>query len=603
MTDTEKTHPTSFWKTLFMVMQEFHHIRAAWKMLLFFGMLYVLGMSIEPVFSKFIIDTLESWLTTEINISQIALLLFGWLVISILVMLSRYWYGIFLLDRAQTDWGQAGISRVRAMMGLPIPYHIRVQNGEKVKLLDRAIESVWETADIFFLEIFPYGAFLIILTIFGTIISPILTLVALIFLPFVLFLTQYFGSVAHSHQKNANIYWDKFFGRISDIFTNIHIIKVSAREDHEVTYANSLFQIAQEKQYSIRRYWLRFNSFWRFIKIIPRIFVFAVSIYLYARGEITIGTIFFFFSFTETIYTPIFSILQNYQQLMQSFAKYEQLQETLAMPREIDTGTQELTEIRHSITFENVSFRYPDTERMVLQDIDFEIEKWQRIALVGHTGSGKSTITQLLLRFYEPTEGKIRIDDTDIYDFTLHSYRQKFAAVFQDTTLFNETIRHNLEYVRDGITEWEIERACRQANIYDFIQSLPDAFETEVGERGLRLSGWEKQRLAIARAILADPEILILDEATSALDTKTEQLVQEAFDRLMQGRTSVVIAHRLSTIQNADRIYLLENGKIIAWGNHAELMKSSDTYREMVLLQHDGFLPDDDEEETPENRE
>ena len=168
------------------------------------------------------------------------------------------------------------------------------------------------------------------------------------------------------------------------------------------------------------------------------------------------------------------------------------------------------------------------------------------------------------MRFYEPSNGRILIDGIDIYDFTLESYRQRFAAVFQDTTLFNETIRHNLEYVRDGITEEALKKACTEANILEFIESLPEKWETEVGERGLKLSGGEKQRIAIARAILADPEILILDEATSALDTKTERLVQEAFDHLMRRRTSIIIAHRLSTIQSADVIYMLDHGRIIA---------------------------------------
>lgn len=197
------------------------------------------------------------------------------------------------------------------------------------------------------------------------------------------------------------------------------------------------------------------------------------------------------------------------------------------------------------------------------------------------------------MRFYEPTQGQILIDGTDIYDFTLESYRSRFAAVFQDTTLFNETIRHNLEYVRDGITDKMLEKAAREANILEFIESLPDKWETQVGERGLKLSGGEKQRIAIARAILADPEILILDEATSALDTKTERLVQEAFDHLMEGRTSIIIAHRLSTIRSADTIYLMAQGRIIAKGSHAELYKNAREYREMVDLQHDGFVGDE----------
>jgi ABC-type multidrug transport system fused ATPase/permease subunit len=162
------------------------------------------------------------------------------------------------------------------------------------------------------------------------------------------------------------------------------------------------------------------------------------------------------------------------------------------------------------------------------------------------------------MRFYDYTGGSIEIDGKNIDEFTLESYRQKFAAVFQDTTLFNESIRHNLEYVRDCVTEKDLRKACMEANILSFIESLPEKWETEVGERGLKLSGGEKQRIAIARAILADPEILILDEATSALDTETERLIQDSLEKLMEGRTSIIIAHRLSTIQHVDRIYMLD---------------------------------------------
>lgn len=306
--------------------------------------------------------------------------------------------------------------------------------------------------------------------------------------------------------------------------------------------------------------------------------------------QISLWTIFFFFSYTDTLYSPIYNIVEKYQQIMQSFAKYEQLQIVTAQPKEIDAGKKVLKGITESIRFENVSFKYPATTREVLEKINFEIKKWQKIALVGQTGSGKSTIIQLLMRFYQPSKWSIKIDEKDIYDFTLQSYRSHFWAVFQDTTLFNESIEHNLKYVRDKITLEKIEDACRKANIWEFIERLPDWLKTEVGERGLKLSGWEKQRIAIARAILADPEILILDEATSALDTKTERLVQKAFDNLMKWRTSIVIAHRLSTIQHADCIYLLDKGKIIAQWKHSDLYAISPVYKEMVDLQKDGYI-------------
>lgn len=289
-------------------------------------------------------------------------------------------------------------------------------------------------------------------------------------------------------------------------------------------------------------------------------------------------------------------IFQVIQWSMRDIAYYEKAKELFAMESEIDEWKKNLTKIKNSITFQNLSFSYPSSDREVLSNIDFEIKKWERIALIGHTGSGKSTIIQLLMRFYTPSSGKILIDGTDIYDFSLESYRNKFAAVFQDTTLFNETIRHNLEYVRDGITDKDLKKSCKEANILEFIESLPEKWETQVGERGLKLSWGEKQRIAIARAILANPEILILDEATSALDTKTEKLVQWAFDHLMQWRTSIIIAHRLSTIMSADTIYLMEKWQIIAKWSHTELYKISPEYKEMVDLQHDGIVGEDEEE-------
>jgi len=353
---------------------------------------------------------------------------------------------------------------------------------------------------------------------------------------------------------------------------------------------------AQEAQYSVRRNWAEYNAFGRFLTTFWLIITLSGGIILLKYNLTTIPTLFFFIAFTQRLYGPIMEIFSTFQNMLERLVYYEKAQAIFALNSEKDTGQKILRKVNSSITFQNLSFSYPSNDREVLSDIDFQIEKWQRIALVGQTGSGKSTIIQLLMRFYEPSEGKILIDGTDIYDFTLESYRQKFAAVFQDTTLFNETIRHNLEYVRDSITEKELEKAARQANILEFIESLPEKWETQVGERGLKLSGGEKQRIAIARAILANPEILILDEATSALDTKTEKLVQWAFDNLMEGRTSIIIAHRLSTIMNADIIYLMEKGRILAKWTHTELYRISPEYREMVDLQHDGIVGECDEE-------
>jgi ATP-binding cassette, subfamily B, putative efflux pump len=505
-------------------------------------------------------------------------------------MATRALYGTALLNRNSDDWANSMIHDIVEMIKLPLQYHLSEQNGEKIKLIDRGSEAVWETGDIFLLEFIPYVLLSILLIIWGFFINVTLTFVCISFLPFAFIIARHFWITAHKNQRSANKLWDKLHWRINDTLTNISLIKMLAREKHEKEYIASLYKDASEKQKVIRIYWLRNSSFGRIIKIIPRIITLAFSVYLFSKNEITLWTLFFFFAYTDTLYSPIYGIVEKYQQMMQSFAKFEDLQETIAQDKEIDMGKKLLKWIEKSIRFENLSFSYPNTTREVLKGINFEIQKWQKIALIGHTGSGKSTIIQILMRFYQTSGWSIQIDGKDIYDFSLESYRKHFGAVFQDTTLFNESIRHNLEYVRNGITKSMIEEACKKANIWSFIESLPSWLDTEVWERWLKLSGWEKQRLAIARAILVDPEVLILDEATSALDTKTERLVQKAFDNLMKGRTSIIIAHRLSTIQHVDCIYLLEKGRIIWEWSHDELYKVSPIYREMVDLQKDGFL-------------
>lgn len=423
-----------------------------------------------------------------------------------------------------------------------------------------------------------------------------MTLVSLLFFPIALIWVWKLWKNAHKNQKQANTFWEKYFGRISDVFTNLKVLRIFGRENEEMRILESRFERARDAQHEVRKTWVIFNWFWWIITALAQAITVSGWILFYQQGTLTIGILFFFIALTDRIYSPIFSIFENIQQMIIEVTGYEKMRHLFDTDQEKNNWTAILKSIKKSIRFQGISFSYPSSPREVLSDIEFEIQKWQRIALIGHTGSGKSTIIQLLMRFYDPTNGKILIDGTDIYDFTLDSYRQKFAAVFQDTTLFNETIRHNLEYVRDGITERELKKACREANILEFIESLPDKWETQVGERWLKLSWGEKQRIAIARAILANPEILILDEATSALDTKTERLVQEAFDHLMDGRTSIIIAHRLSTIQSADVIYLMDKGRIVASGNHSELYKSSDEYKEMVDMQHDGFVGEEVEE-------
>ena len=237
------------------------------------------------------------------------------------------------------------------------------------------------------------------------------------------------------------------------------------------------------------------------------------------------------------------------------------------------------------IVFDNVSFNYDDDNEKVLKNVSFSIESGKTIALVGPSGGGKTTICSLIPRFYDVTEGSITLDGRNIKDITQKSLRQNIGIVQQDVYMFYGTIRENIAYGKAGATEEEIIEAAKKANIHDFIVSLPDGYDTFVGERGTRLSGGQKQRISIARVFLKNPPVLILDEATSALDNESERYIQKSLEQLSEGRTTLVIAHRLSTIRNADKIYVIEEGRIKEEGSHTELLETNGLYAKYYNMQ------------------
>ncbi|HNS51186.1 MAG TPA: ABC transporter ATP-binding protein [Anaerolineae bacterium] len=344
--------------------------------------------------------------------------------------------------------------------------------------------------------------------------------------------------------------------------------------------------------------------------------IYWVGGHLVLRDAITVGTIVAFAAYLNRLYGPISSLSNVQVQFAQSMVSFERVFEYLDLPIEVQDqpGATELNRVEGHLRFEDVSFSYLDEQqtpeqpgpngetpgeaarvipsrRWALRDLTFEIKPGQLAALVGPSGAGKTTVTYLLPRLYDVTEGRITLDGHDLRSVTQESLAQQIGMVTQETYLFHDTVRANLLYARPGATQEELERACRAAHIHDLVASLPEGYDTVVGERAYRLSGGEKQRLAIARVILKNPSLLVLDEATSSLDSQSEALIQEALEPLLSGRTSLVIAHRLSTILAADVILVMDQGRLVEQGTHAELLERGGLYADLYETQ---FRPEMD---------
>lgn len=495
--------------------------------------------------------------------------------------------------KTMTLVGQSIVKNIRSdlfnhLQKLPFSYYDSRPHG---KILVRVVNYVNSLSDLLsngLINLLTDLFSIFVIIGFMIFISPKLTLVCMIGMPILCLVVAALAKVQRittqkysNKQSNLNAY-------IQESISGMKVTQAFAREE---VNADKFRVVSGEN----RSTWLTAVKYQLMLwPAIDNISVFTVSL-VYLVGiksigiDISIGTLVAFVGYIWRFWNPIVNISNFYNTLIMAMAYLERIFETLDEEVTITNlkGAYEMPEVKGDVEFRDVVFKYEDEDREILKHVSFKVNAGETIALVGPTGAGKTTIISLLSRFYDVTEGEVIIDDNDIRNVTLNSLRKQMGVMLQDTFIFSGTILDNIRYGNLNATEEQVIEAAKAVRAHEFIINLKDGYNTQVNERGSRLSVGQRQLISFARALLADPKILILDEATSSIDTQTEKALQEGLNKLLKGRTSFVIAHRLSTIKNADRIIVVNDGKIVEIGTHDELVKKHGEYYDLYMAQYE----------------
>ena len=473
------------------------------------------------------------------------------------------------------------------LQSLDLCYFDEKKSGDLAYKLTQDVDRLTDVVRKFFNQFVPSVLTVIALLAYLLYLNWVLTCLTLLVAPLITLALGWFGSKLQNFSRQGQDLSSDLAGLLTEIFAGIRVIRGFASEDYEI---RRFKRLSEENQVA------RFQA--EYIKAIqyPVVGILQVSgilavvgfgTYQIGQGNLTGGQFLSFLTGIALLMDPISLTTSNFNELKQAESSADRLFELLDVKPVLVERSNAITlpAVEGKVDFENVFFGYK-TGQPVLKGVSFTVHPGEVVALVGPSGSGKSSLVGMVPRFYDPQAGKVLVDGNDVRDVTFESLRRQIGIVPQETILFSGTVAENIAYGQDSFDMKEVEQAARIANAHDFILALPKGYQTMLGERGTNLSGGQRQRIAIARAVLLDPRILILDEATSALDTESEALVQEALNRLMNGRTVLVVAHRLSTIRQADRILVIERGHIIEAGNHQDLMAiRSGLYRQLYERQ------------------
>ncbi|MFT4681341.1 MAG: ABC transporter fused permease/ATP-binding protein [Granulosicoccus sp.] len=552
---------------------------------LFFLFLTGISALLFPKLIGDMVDTAESAVLADID--RIALLLLGLFVLQAIFSYFRIYLFVNVTEHVLAQLRRDTYDR---LIRLPMNFFSKNRVGELNSRIATDISMLSETFTTVVAEFLRQGMLIIGGIAFLAYTSLELTMIMLLIVPVVAIFAVIFGRYIRKISKETQDRIADSNTIVEETLVGIANVKAFANEMFEtLRYRKSTDAIVEValRGAKARGMFASFIIFCLFGSIVAVIWYGAR---LVNQDEMTFGNLIQFVLYSVFVGASVGGIAEMYAQIQKAIGATERILEIMDETPEESTATGLATNqkpVEGSVVFDHVSFRYPTREDVpVLNDVSFEAKAGQTVALVGPSGSGKSTIASMVLRFYDPVDGKILIDGTSSKELELEFLRNQMAIVPQDVILFGGTIRENIEYGMPGASLEEIKSAAKKANALEFINKFPEGYETIVGERGIQLSGGQRQRIAIARAVLKDPRILILDEATSSLDSESERLVQEALDKLMVGRTSIVIAHRLSTIRKADKILVLAEGKIVESGTHSELLAQEEgMYKGLLELQ------------------
>lgn len=521
------------------------------------------------------------------NINQIALILLGVLFLQALFSFFRILWFVEVAEKALADIRKDTYFR---LITLPMNFFAQRRVGELNSRISADLSQIQDSITTTLAEILRQIIVFIGGTIALTLVSSKLTLLMLSIFPVLITIAVIFGRYIRKISRKAQDRLADSNTIVEETLQGIANVKAFVNEAYEsARYSGSVAEVVKLalKGAKFRGAFASFIIFCLFGSIVGVVWYGSL---LVKAGEITIGGLTSFILYSTFVGAAMGSFAELYAQLQKTLGATErvlELMEEKNEPISIKKPEKPIKELNGKLVFKHVSFTYPSRKEIqVLQDISFEANAGEKVALVGPSGAGKSTVASLILRFYEPDSGEILFDDLDSHAYSLTDIRSQVAIVPQDVLLFGGTIYENIAYGRTEASAEEIIEAARKANAYEFISGFPEGFQTIVGERGIKLSGGQRQRIAIARALLKNPAILILDEATSSLDSESERLVQEALEVLMKNRTSIIIAHRLSTIREADKIVVVDKGKVVESGSHEELLtKENGLYRYLSELQ------------------